>query len=292
MKVLNYGSLNYDYVYQVNHMVKAGETLASSEMNTFCGGKGLNQSIALAKAGVPVYHAGMVGEEGDVLIKELALNNVNTEFVKKIEGKSGHTIIQVDATGQNCILLFGGANQQQTRIYIDEVLSHFDKGDMLLLQNEVNELAYLIDRAYEKKMVIALNPSPFNEKLDNCDLNKISLFFINEIEGQQITHQSRIDEILNGMRKKYPQANVVLTLGSEGCVYQERNIRLCQPIFEVDVVDTTAAGDTFTGYFIASMLENMPPEEGLRMAARASSLAVSRPGAAASIPKRKEIDLS
>ena len=130
MKVLNFGSLNLDYVYSVDHMVTPGETLASYGMSVFCGGKGLNQSIALAKAGVSVYHAGMVGEEGGALLEACKEGGVKTDFIKTIPGKSGHTIIQVDKEGQNCILLFGGANRSITKEYVDEVLSHFEKGEI------------------------------------------------------------------------------------------------------------------------------------------------------------------
>ncbi|HEY9575738.1 MAG TPA: PfkB family carbohydrate kinase, partial [Lachnospiraceae bacterium] len=176
MKVLNFGSLNLDYVYSVDHMVMVGETQSSSNMQVFCGGKGLNQSIALAKAGVCVYHAGLIGNEGDVLLEVCKEANVHTEFIRRVDEKSGHTIIQVDKTGQNCILLYGGANQCITKEFVDEVLSTFSAGDILLLQNEINMLPYIIDCAYQKGLRIIMNPSPFNEKLRECDLNKIAMF--------------------------------------------------------------------------------------------------------------------
>ena len=196
MKVLNFGSLNLDYVYSVDHMVAPGETLASSGMNIFCGGKGLNQSIALAKAGVDVYHAGMIGEEGGILLKACKEGGVNADFIKSIPGKSGHTIIQVDKNGQNCILLYGGANRSITKEYVDEVLAHFEKGDILLLQNEINMLDYIIDCAYEKEMMIILNPSPYDDALEACDFGKISMFLLNEIEGGQVTGETQTDRIL------------------------------------------------------------------------------------------------
>ena len=290
MRALNFGSLNLDYVYTVDHMVVEGETLASSELNTFCGGKGLNQSVALAKAGVPVYHAGMVGEEGGVLLKACEENGVNTTFIHQIPEKSGHTIIQIDKKGQNCILLYGGANRRITKEFIDEVLEHFEKGDILLLQNEINFVDYLIERAFKKEMMIILNPSPFDHNLDVCDFSKVSLFLLNEIEGGQITGEKETEKILEKLRAVYPAAKVVLTLGSEGSVYQDRENRYRQEIFRVETKDTTAAGDTFTGYFIASILENMSIPEGLRMAAKAAAIAVSRDGATASIPTRAEVD--
>ena len=290
MRVLNFGSFNLDYVYSVDHMVTPGETLAAGEMHTFCGGKGLNQSIALAKAGVPVWHAGLIGEEGEILRDLCRENGVHVEYIRKIPGKSGHTIIQVDPSGQNCILLYGGANQSVTREYVDEVLSHFGQGDFLLLQNEINLLRDIIDCAYEKGMKILLNPSPYNENLDGCDFGKVSLFLLNEIEGAQMTGQQEPELILDVLKEKYPRAETVLTLGEEGSRYQGPEGRYCQGICPVKAVDTTGAGDTFTGYFIASMLEKMPVEQGLRLAARASAIAVSRPGAAASIPAREEVE--
>lgn len=290
MKVLNFGSLNLDYVYSVDHMVTPGETLASYGMNVFCGGKGLNQSIALAKAGVEVYHAGLIGEEGEILLKTCQEGGVDSRYIRKTTEKSGHTIIQVDKDGQNCILLYGGANQSITREYVDEVLSHFEKGDILLLQNEINLLDYIINQAYEKGMMIILNPSPYNEKLDSCDFKKISMLLLNEVEGAQVTGEKDEKKILVRLRELYPDMQVVLTLGKDGSVYQYKDQVYRQGIFSVQAVDTTAAGDTFTGYFISSILEGMPVEEGLKLAAKASAIAVSREGATASIPVKAEVE--
>ena len=289
MKVLNFGSLNLDYVYQVESILIPGETQASRNRQTFCGGKGLNQSIALAKAGIPVYHAGMIGDDGEMLLETCRENGVNTEFIRKIAGPCGHTVIQVDKDGQNCILLYGGANRSITREFVDEVLSAFDKGDIILLQNEINELDYIIDRAYEKGMMIILNPSPYDDKLKNCDMSKVSLFLVNEIEGYQITGEREPERILAAVKEKYPSAKIVLTLGGDGSVYKDETGIYHQGIFKVKAVDTTAAGDTFTGYFISSIIDGMPVKEGLEMAAKASAIAVSRPGATASIPMKREV---
>ena len=281
MKVLNFGSLNLDYVYQVESILIPGETQASKDRKTFCGGKGLNQSIALAKAGIPVFHAGMIGEEGDILLETCRENGVNTDFIRKIQGPGGHTVIQVDKNGQNCILIFGGSNRSITREFVDEVLSAFEKGDILLLQNEINELDYIIDQAYEKGMMIILNPSPYDKALETCD--------VNEIEGFQITGEKEPEKILAKIRELYPKAAIVLTLGGDGSVYQDETGIYRQGIYKVKAVDTTAAGDTFTGYFISSIINGMPVQEGLRLAAKASAIAVSRPGATASIPLREEV---
>ncbi len=289
MKVLNFGSLNVDNVYSLHHIVQAGETILSSKLEQFCGGKGLNQSIALAKAGVPVYHAGLVGEDGDMLLDACRENSVDITYVRQLPVRGGHTVIQVDANGQNCIILYGGTNQMQTKEYIDEVLGNFGEGDYLILQNEINLLDYIIDQAYARGMRIVLNPSPFDEKLDACDLQKIYLFMLNEIEGEQFTGYSDKDMILEHLAEKFPHARFVLTLGSDGAVYYDGKEKVFQDIFKVKAVDTTAAGDTFTGFFMASLIEGDDVARALKMAARASSIAVSRPGATPSIPTMKEV---
>ena len=290
MKVLNFGSLNLDYVYQVESILIPGETQASKDRQIFCGGKGLNQSIALAKAGIPVYHAGLIGEGGEPLLEVCKENGVNTEFIRQIPGPSGHTVIQVDKNGQNCILLFGGSNRSMTREFVDEVLDSFEEGDIILLQNEINELDYIIDRAYARHMMIILNPSPFDQALEHCDLTKISLFLMNEIEGFQITGEKEPDKILQKVKELYPNAKVVLTLGSDGSVYQDDTEIYRQGIYKVKAVDTTAAGDTFCGYFLAGLCAGEDIPKCLEMASAASAIAVSRSGAAPSIPLYQEVE--
>ena len=289
MKVLNIGSLNLDYVYSVDHIIQPGETESTGGRNIFLGGKGINQSMALAKAGADIYHAGLIGADGEVFIEACKEYGVNHDYIRKIDGATGHTIIQVDKNAQNCILLYGGANQMLTEEFVDEVLAGFEKGDILLLQNEVNQLPYIIDKAYEKGMQIALNPSPFNEKLNAVDMTKISIFLLNEVEGGQITGLTDPDEVLEKMREMFPHAKIVLTLGKDGAKYAEGNNVYYQPIFKVKAVDTTAAGDTFTGYFLAGLIEGMEIPEILKMSAKASSIAVTREGAVPSIPYRAEV---
>ena len=290
MKILDFGSLNYDYVYGVEHVVVPGETISSRDMEIFCGGKGLNQAIAAARAGAEVHMAGMVGEDGQLFMDICKENGIDISYLKRVPGKSGHAIIQLDKNGQNSILLYGGSNRKMTKEYVDEVLTGFSKGDLLLLQNEINMLDYIIDKAYEKGMRILLNPSPYDEKLAACDLSKISVFLINEIEGEQITKEKEPEKMLDVLEEKYPGAGIMLTLGSKGSVYANKGKRYRQDIFKVKAVDTTAAGDTFTGYFAASVLKGMPMEEILRKCAKASAIAVSKKGASDSIPKEEEVD--
>ena len=289
MKVLNVGSMNLDHVYQVDHIVQPGETESSGSLSLFLGGKGMNQSVALAKAGVEVYHGGMIGQDGQPFLDACREYGVDGRYIRTVQEPTGHTIIQIDRHAQNCILLYGGANQCLTEEYVDEVLSHFTPEDILLLQNEVNLLPYLVDKAYEKGMTIALNPSPFDEKLRAVDLSKISIFLLNEVEGEQVTGFAKPEEILAAMVERFPQAQIVLTLGKDGAMYAHGEQRHFQPVFSVKAVDTTAAGDTFTGYFLAGLAEGLPIPEVLRRSAKASAIAVTRPGAVPSIPCRDEV---
>ncbi len=290
MKMLNYGSLNYDYVYSVSHIVKPGETLSSSNLETFCGGKGLNQSIALAKAGVKVYHAGMVGIDGEMLLNLCIENGIDKRFISTEQGKSGHTIIQVNEHGQNCIILYAGSNGLNSVEHIDKVLSYFEEGDMILLQNEINLLDTIIEKAYAKKMNIIINPSPYNEKVKQCDLAKISIFLLNEIEGYQITGVKDPQSIMRVMSEIYPNAEVILTLGADGVMYSGNSKTYFRESYKVTAVDTTAAGDTFTGYYIGAILQGYSIEKSLQRATAAASIAVTRKGATSSIPTKEEVD--
>lgn len=293
MKVLCFGSLNLDYVYNVNHIVTPGETETSSGRNVFCGGKGLNQSIAMSRAGLDVCHAGMVGPEGDILLDALKDAGVDTSLVRRTKVPTGHTFIQVSRTGQNSIVLFGGANQEIDEEYIDSVLSEFAKGDAILLQNEINNLNLIIDKAWEKGMFVILNPSPCNERISLCDLGKVGLFIVNEVEGAQISGlpSGAPGKILDWFSASYPDAQVVLTLGEDGSWYMGADhARIFQRAVTVEAVDTTAAGDTFTGYFLEGLLNGRLAAESMERAAKASAIAVTRQGAAPSIPMRDELE--
>ena len=289
MRVLNIGSLNLDYVYSVDHIILPGETEATGTRNVFLGGKGINQSMALAKAGVEVYHGGLIGNGGQPFLDACKEYGVHADFIRKVDAPDGHSIIQIDKNAQNSILLFGGTNQMLTEKFVDEILSHFTSEDILLLQNEVNLLPYIVDQAYAKGMQIALNPSPFNEKLDAVDMSKISIFLLNEVEGNQLTGLTEPNDILDKLQELYPHARIVLTLGKDGAMYADQTQRVYQPIFKVKAVDTTAAGDTFTGYFLAGLMSGMDMQEVLKMSAKASSIAVTREGAVPSIPYRAEV---
>ncbi len=288
-RVLNLGSLNLDYVYHVDHIVLPGETIDAADVQTNCGGKGLNQSIALARAGAQVFHAGMIGEDGRELLDACRDAGVDVGLVRMVEGRTGHAIIQVDRLGQNSIVLFGGANRALTASYIEEALEGFGTDDVIVLQNEVNMLPQIIEAASTRGLRIVLNPSPFDDRIAECDLSRVWLFFVNEVEGAQLTGKTEADEILSELSRMFPAANIVLTLGSQGAIALVDGVRFEQPAVPCEVVDTTAAGDTFTGFFLAEYLRSGDAARALLTAAHASSIAVSRPGAAPSVPTLAEV---
>ncbi len=284
MKILNFGSLNTDHVYKVKNFVTPGETIKSTQYIKKVGGKGLNQSIAIKRAGHDVFHAGAVGEDGQMLVDFLKKDNVNTDNVKLSEFPTGHAIIQVDEKGENCILLYGGANQNISESFADEVLQDFSQGDYIVLQNETNIVPYVIEKAYEKGMKIIFNPSPITENILNFPLGKVSLFILNEVEGEALTSESNEDKIILSLLEKYPLAEFVLTLGSKGAIYFNKTQKIAVEAEKVEVVDTTAAGDTFTGYFIANIAMGKSVNEALSIATKAAAKAVTTLGAAESIP--------
>jgi ribokinase len=202
MKILNFGSLNIDYVYSVDHFVEPGETILANDLKTFCGGKGLNQSIAIARAGGEIYHAGCVGQDGQILLDKLNDHGVNTQYINMLPGPSGHAIIQVNRNGQNCIFLFGGANQKITKAFIDQVLANFEKGDILLLQNEINHMPYIMGEAHKKGLDIALNPSPISRSLVKYPLQFVKYFILNEIEGKKLSGQASPEKIVERINMK------------------------------------------------------------------------------------------
>ena len=293
MKILNYGSMNLDYVYQVPRFVQPGETLDVSSRELKYGGKGLNQSVSLARAGARVYHAGTVGKGGEPLLKYLQENGVHTEHVTAVDEIQGHTVIQVNPQGENSILLYGGSNRCQRMEDVLKTLSAFDPGDLLVLQNEINYLPQIVDAAAGRGMKIILNPSPCSEELRKVDFQKISWLIMNEVEAGQITGESDPEKAWESLHRRWPSLSALITLGGRGSVgFRVRGEEVesaMQPAERVTPVDTTGAGDTYTGYFLAALTEGRPLQVCMELASRAAALSVTRLGAAESIPRRDEL---
>lgn len=284
--------MNIDYFYKLDHIVAPGETISAQELTVLCGGKGLNQSIALKKAGADVWHAGMMGTDGEILKECLDDAGVRTDLIKVDPiHKSGHTIIQVEAsTGQNSIIYSAGTNGLIDKEYIEEVVSHFEAGDYAVFQNEISNTDYAMKKCKEKGMRVIFNPSPMTARLAQSDLFRyVDDLFINEIEGAQMTGTEDPEEILEIMNRKWPGCRTILTLGSEGAVIRSDDGLIWQKAFPCKAVDTTGAGDTFSGFFTALSADGRGVREALEMSCKASSLAVRKKGAAASIPTLDEV---
>ena len=291
MKKVILGSLNVDNVYSVHELVKPKETIRAVNQKTYPGGKGFNQAIALQRSGSEMYFAGVVGRDGSMFLEEMKYEKINYDYLKYSSKLSGSAVIQVSEAGENCIIVSEGANGDVNEKYIDELLSYFAKGDVIILQNEVPCTAYAAREASKKGMRIMFNPSPFDERAKDVDINDVDYLFINEVEGEGITGCLEPKEMLKKLHAKYPGLNVVLTVGSKGAYYlKDDGEILFQEAYPCEAVDTTAAGDTFTGYFITEMLKTEDPVHSLKIAAKAAAIAVTRVGASPSIPYRTEVE--
>jgi ribokinase len=286
VKIFNYGSINIDHIYQVPHLVAAGETLSSTGYSQILGGKGANQSIALAKAGAQVLHVGRCNKGDAWAVEQLKEAGVNCQLVELVDQPSGHAIIQVDSQAENSIVLFGGANQSYTEHDIHEALCSGEAGDWLVLQNECNDIQAALEFAVNNGLKVVLNPSPMLKDVSTFPLEKVSLLVVNEIELAQLFGVQAFDEaiIVDKVRKQYPNMDVVITLGAKGAMWVNTSESIKVDAFKVNVVDTTAAGDTFLGYLLAAIDRGESKHAALTAGCKASSLAVQVLGASTSIP--------
>jgi ribokinase len=290
MRVLNIGSLNVDEIFSVASFVRPGETISCRGYARNAGGKGNNQSIALARAGAQVSHAGKVGSDGTFLVELLREAGVDVSRIAGSAAPSGRAIIQVDAAGQNCIILLGGANQDIARSDIDAFLDGWGKGDALLLQNEISNVDHALEEAARRGLRVFLNPSPMTAEIMRLPLEKTGCLIFNEVEGEALTGEPDPVRILASLRGRCPRTDLVLTLGAAGLRYSGADgSAFALPARKVTAVDSTAAGDTFTGYFIAALARGDGPERALDEGIRAAAICVSRAGAVPSIPLRCEI---
>lgn len=290
MRILNFGSLNIDEVFSVDSFVKPGQTISSDGFAQNCGGKGLNQTVAIARSGNEVFHAGAVGRnDNEMFMDLLSKDNVNTTFIDTDHSHSGKAFIQCDKNGQNCIVLNSGANNEITKNYIDKVLSNFEKGDIIVLQNEISNVDYIIDKSHENSMTICFNPSPVTPQLKKYPIEKVDYLILNEIEGEELTGEKDFNKIIAKLLKINENMKIILTLGEKGCIYGDSEVTLNQDIFNVKVADTTAAGDTFMGYTVGCICNGKDMTQTLKIASAASALAVTKNGAAVSIPHMKDV---
>lgn len=291
MQIINFGSINFDRTYRVEHFPSVGETMQIRELVCGSGGKGLNQSIAASRAGASVIHAGTIGIDGDALEEELKRNGVDISRLLHVDTEQGHAVIVVDEEGNNEILVHRGSNLMIGPEYIGQVFSSETEPSLVVLQNEITHADRIIDEAFERGHTVVFNASPVNdEMIQTVDFSHVHWLLINEVEGAQLTGESDPEMMIDALRDRFPQMNGVLTLGTEGsvCWYGEERFRYGS--YEVPVVDTTGAGDTYTGYFLAGLALGKTPEESVVRATLAAGISVTRAGAAASVPLREEVE--
>lgn len=291
MKLLNFGSLNIDRVFSVPYALRPGETMAVADPKKGAGGKGLNQSVAAAKAGLAVFHAGRVGTDGLFLLEKLGKSGVDTRFIQVDENvPSGCAYIQVEPNGRNSMLVTPGANHTLTEKQIDETIACFSPGDMLLLQNETNLAEYLVRTARGAGMKIVYNPSPITPQALAIDYHQIDLLIVNEDEAQAICGKADEPDAMLKTLCTRCDGIVVLTVGAKGAYGALDSVPEFVPAVSVEAVDTTGAGDTFTGYLLCGLSEGRDLREAMQLAAKASAVTVSRIGAADAIPSREEVN--
>lgn len=289
--IFNIGSINIDYVYRVPHLVAPGETLASHALIKVLGGKGANQSVAIAQAGAEVSHIGRISVSDTWALQEMRAFGVNIDCVETSDEPSGHAIIQVDDAGENSIVLFGGANQQLSNNQLSKALDGASAKDWLLVQNECNGLPDIFALAAEKQCLLAFNPAPMSAEVLNLPLSRAHCLIVNELEANDIVSEKSLNAngLVQALKQRFPNALVALTLGAAGVRLIDRGevTEITSP--EVQAVDTTGAGDTFVGYFVANLMDGKSAVEAAHKACAAAALSVTKQGATPSIPAEADV---
>ena len=278
--ILNFGSCNIDHVYTVDAFVRPGETLSSRTYQTFPGGKGLNQSVAIVQAGGACSHIGRIGRDGEWLKGMLHSLGINTDFLNVSTEPTGHAIIQVTPDGENAIITHGGANHTTTQSEIDSALETTKDTDFVLIQNEIKNVSYIIESAKKRGLQVAFNAAPINNGVEGYPLDALDLLFLNETEAEQLSRTRGTAEIIRALARKLPETKLIITLGGDGSIYHYKDETLKQIAIDTDqIVDTTGAGDAFVGTFLAHLMKSGIPRKALIAAAKASAECISRKGA-------------
>ena len=210
--------------------------------------------------------------------------------MREVETPSGHAVIQVNPRGENAIVIAGGANRVLTASDRDAAFARCGPGDWLLLQNEINDLEAVLAGARAAGCRVAFNVAPVDGREAAYDLGAVALLILNEVEAAALAGVPEPDPALDVLCRRYPSCDVVITLGRDGLRHGRRDARLRLDAFPADAVDETAAGDAFVGYLMAALLEGKPMREALVLGSAAGALAVTRAGAASSIPEREAVE--
>lgn len=285
MAIWNLGSINADMVYSVPHLPGAGETLAADRLDRYLGGKGANMSVAAARAGSHVCHIGAVGRDGAWAVERLTEYGVDTRFITMADISTGHAIIAVEPEGENQIVLYPGANHAISPDRIGAALSGAKAGDLLVMQNETNAQNAAARTARETGLRICYAAAPFAADALQSLLPFLDFLILNEVEAEQLYSETGMSPGHLGV------ADVIVTLGSRGARHFDTKKGESRefPAIRVDPVDTTGAGDTFTGYVLAGMDRGLPMPQAITLAMRAAALMVMRHGTADVIPDLREV---
>lgn len=284
MAIWNLGSINADMVYALPYLPAPGETLAADSLVQGLGGKGANMSVAAARAGSHCCHIGAVGADGKWALDRLTEYGVDTRHIVTGGVPTGHAIIAVDKAGENSIILFPGANRTITENQLGQALSAASAGDILVMQNETNMQAGAAKMGRDLGLRVAYAAAPFDAEAVQAVLPYLDLLFLNEVEAQQLTAATGKTPDALGI------ADVIVTLGAKGARHFAVDGTVSDvPALTVKPVDTTGAGDTFTGYVLSGLDRGLPIAQAMGQAARAGGLMVTRLGAADAIPDLKEV---
>lgn len=283
--IINFGSINIDRFYRVSTLPTAGETVSANSFETFLGGKGINQSIAIARAGGSVRHVGAVGADGDWVLSEIERLGVATSSIERLGGATGHAIVTVSDDAENQIIISSGTNVQFTEQMVEAALSDCNPDeDWILLQNETNLAEHIAKCAVERGFKIAYAAAPFVASTTLALLPHINLLAVNDVEVKALAGELGVSEA------EIPVPELLVTRGAAGSQLRTAEEVFEQKAYSVDAVDTTGAGDTFLGNFLAQYCAGNGAETALQYAAAASALQVTQPGAATAIPAREAVD--
>lgn len=302
-RLLNIGSINIDYVYQVPHFLRAGETLEASKRAIFMGGKGLNQSVAAKRSGLEVIHLGVLGADGTFLRDFMQTEGIDVRFLRTDNTlPTGHTVIQVTPDAENAILYFAGTNHAIDRELVREALRTLETDDFVLMQNEVNDVGFCLTEAKKQGLVTIFNPAPYSPEVLSYPLENVDVLIVNETEARGILDADLADddEILKSLRERFPHAAIFLTLGKKGmkCDLKKGFAPMNFDAFKVKAVDTTGAGDTFVGYAVRALMAYRETKDikvfkkEIETAMLAAATSVTREGAVPSIPKINDLTLA
>mgnify|MGYP003275512614 FL=1 len=297
-KIAVLGSINIDTTYRVNEFPKPGQTIQALSKSSTGGGKGNNQAVAAARSEAQTYFIGMVGtdDEGKFMLENLAEEGINTDLISQNkEIGTGTALVTLNSSGQNDIMVYGGANQAMTTEVLNGSEAVLAQVDFLLAQNETPQEVTLAAFKLAKSLGVKtiFNPAPAG-KIMPALLEYTDIIIPNETECQALTGSEITDEVsMQAAANAFKEMGVgtlLITLGSKGVYYSTPSSQGLVPAFKVQALDTTAAGDTFIGALASQLskdLSNIVP--ALTYAQKASSLAVQKMGAASSIPSAEEI---